>query len=76
MSELFAALKSGGRHDFSYTKEPICPHCGNEFDVMQNEAWELYEEGEHEVQCNTCDENFSVNTHVKFSFSTDEQDED
>jgi hypothetical protein len=42
--------------------------------VDRNEWWKLYEEGEHEVTCPHCDEDFSVSTRVSYSFSTDNQD--
>lgn len=76
----FAALDAAGdamgRLEFFDNKEPVCPHCGHECNVSDNEWWELYEEGEHEVTCPSCDQDFTVSTHVSYSFSTDSQERD
>lgn len=61
--------------DFWGNKSPRCPHCGKECDVSENEWWYLYEEGEHEVSCPYCDEDFTVSTSVSYRFSTDNQEE-
>lgn len=74
MSEKFAALKREGWHGFFATPQPICPHCGTEVDVGGNDLYRLYEEGEHEVSCPHCDDDFVVSTRVSFSFNTDSQD--
>ena len=71
MSAKFAALRPS---DFWGKDQPICPHCGTECDVSDNGWWKLYEEGEHEVSCPSCDEDFTVSTRVSFSFSTDQQE--
>lgn len=78
MSKKLAALKAcrGAleRLEFFGNKSPKCPHCGTESDVSDNEWWKLYEEGEHEVTCPSCDEDFTVSTSVSYSFSTDNQE--
>lgn len=80
MSEKFAALKRARAEDGPYPTDfwandhPKCPHCGAECRVSDNDWWKLYEEGSHEVCCPKCDEDFTVNTRVSFSFSTDEQE--
>jgi len=77
MSDKLAALRRGPRHDFSANKKPMCPHCGVDFDITDNEAWHLYDDNNtHDVQCPSCDNEFMVNSHAQWSFSTDEQDED
>lgn len=79
-TEKFAALKRAREEDGIYPDEywaasaPKCPHCGEVCSVSKNEWWKLYEEGEHEVTCPSCDGDFSVRTSVSYSFSTDEQD--
>ena len=78
----FAALKKAQESDrylpegFWRSDEPKCPHCGGVCAVSENDWWKLYEEGEHEVSCPHCDEDFTVSTHVSHSFSTDEQEDD
>lgn len=63
--------------NFLLMKEPVCPHCGSEYVISEHEAWRMYEEGEHEGTCGTCDRDFTVSTRVEYRFSTDNQpDED
>lgn len=74
-TEKFAALKAGDSLDFWDQKHPKCPHCGHECDVSENDWWRLYEEGEHDVDCPSCDQEFTVSTRVSYSFDTDSQEE-
>lgn len=76
--EALKKAKAGGVVDaLAYwgNKDPKCPHCGAECVVADHEWWKLYEEGEHEVSCPHCDEDFSVSTRVSYTFSTDEQED-
>lgn len=81
MSEKFAALKRAkeiNRHmpdGFWGADNPKCPHCGEVCDISDNDWWKLYEEGEHDVCCPQCDEDFKVSTRVTYSFSTEHQEE-
>ncbi len=70
-----AALKDGHTIDFVRTEDPKCPHCGSVVSVIDNELWQLYEEGEHDIECDYCDLAFTVSTHVTYSFSTDDQED-
>lgn len=76
MSEAFQALRKGDRWDFIYEKNPRCPHCGHVADLSDNEWWHICNEGEHDVECPSCDREYLVSTHVEFTFSTDEQEDD
>lgn len=74
--EKLAALKAAtGVMDFYGNNEPKCPHCGREQPISDNDWYHLYEEGEHEVQCPDCGHDFIVNTLVRYTFSTNEQDD-
>jgi len=79
MTEKFAALKASEHAwlEFGASSKPKCPHCGADFDIADNEAWELYDEvgGPHEVTCPSCDGDFSVSSSASWTFSTDEQDD-
>lgn len=79
MTDKFRALRACAdtleRLEFFARDHPKCPHCGHDCHVSDNEWWRLYEEGEHEVTCPSCDEDFTVSTRVSFSFSTDQQEE-
>ena len=63
------------RLDFFALREPRCPHCGTECEIGRHEWWRPYEEGEHEVTCPFCDNDFTVSTRVSYSFSTDRQED-
>lgn len=81
MSERFKALKADGpaKMDFWSKDQPKCPHCGDDFDIQEREAWNLYDEGDHEVTCANplCGREFTVSVEVTYSFSTcDQPDED
>lgn len=75
MSEPLDALKAGNWLEFSSNKQPKCPHCGEDFDIQDNEAWHLYDDNDtHDVTCPSCDLDFQVNSSASWSFSTDEQE--
>lgn len=71
-----AALEAGNSWDFSRNDYPKCPHCGDGYSIEENESWELYDEGDQEVECPACDMSFTVAVHVSYRFSTDEQEEE
>lgn len=76
MTRRFSALEKGPSYRFSGNSDPKCPHCGEDFNVQENEAWFLYAENEtHEVECPSCDDKFQVNSSASWSFSTDEQED-
>jgi Zn ribbon nucleic-acid-binding protein len=70
------ALKAGDWLEFVANKAPKCPHCGEDFDIRENEAWFLYDEnGPHDVECVRCGNEFQVSSIANWSFSTDEQED-
>lgn len=76
MVEKLAALKAGDSFDFSSNKHPKCPHCGDDFDIQEREAWYLYDEnGSHDVECPRCGNEFQVSSLASWTFSTDEQED-
>ncbi|TCQ78020.1 hypothetical protein EDF68_10894 [Ochrobactrum sp. BH3] len=73
---MFAALEERGWSEFYGNSQPKCPHCGDDYDIREYEAWFLYSDDErHEVDCPSCGEPFSVNSTATWSFSTDEQED-
>jgi len=77
MTEKFKALKEKGWQEFSYNDHPKCPHCAENFDITQNDAWYLFDENEvHEVDCPSCGQMFRVVSSTTWRFSTDEQGDD
>ena len=71
----FEALEAQGWYEFSGNSQPKCPHCGDDFDIADNEAWFLYSDDErHELECPSCGKTFQVSSTATWSFSTDEQE--
>jgi hypothetical protein len=75
---LHTAMRSGDRWDFVHCDSPKCPHCGEDFDISENEAWFVYDlsQDSHELSCPACDNPFHVEVYAKFTFSTDGQEDD
>lgn len=69
------ALNNGNGNEFSFNADPKCPHCGEDFIIQKNEAWNLYSDDDHhDVDCPNCGLEFTVVTHCQYKFSTDEQE--
>ncbi len=62
------------RMEFESADNPKCPHCGHIYDIQANEAWELYEDGDHEAECPSCNLKFEIAVIATYSYSTSEQD--
>jgi DNA-directed RNA polymerase subunit RPC12/RpoP len=41
-----------------------CPHCGHRFDPTNTELHQVYSEGQHEIWCVNCDQDFTVETQI------------
>lgn len=81
MSERLKALNDAKATDclaFWGLHTPKCPHCGTDYDIGAHDAWSLYEEGDHEVECGNllCEREFTVSVMVSYTFSTDDQPDD
>lgn len=77
MTEKLGALKKDGWMEFSHNDSPKCPHCGDDFSINDNEAWELYDDqNTHDVECPRCEHTFTVSSSATWRFSTDEQEYD
>ena len=50
----------------------ICPYCGEalETDAGYPDFLEIYEDGDHELECPECGETFILNTMVSYSWET------
>ena len=76
MTKELDALNAGNRMDFWGNQQPKCPHCGHDYDISRNDAWELYNDDEtHEVDCLNCELAFQVRTITQHTFCTDEQED-
>lgn len=49
-----------------------CPHCSYVMDVAESELFELYEDGDHDINCDDCGKEFTVVTSVSHSFESPE----
>ncbi len=51
----------------------VCPYCGNgmETDLGYEDFPEIYEEGDHEIECPECENTFILNTSVSYSWETE-----
>ena len=47
-----------------------CPACGETMNVMDMECGDLYQDGEHGVCCNSCEQEFEIITNVSYSFKS------
>ena len=65
------AREEGGSTSYWQEDNPRCPHCGETYDVHDNEDWGLYDsqKDEHEISCPNCEKEFTVNVTVSFYFS-------
>jgi hypothetical protein len=73
-------LKNGNDEDYQYEfeSEPICPYCDEEFNISDNEAYELCEESweDREITCDSCHKDFMVSTCVILNYCTRIMDHD
>jgi len=58
--------------EVDHSKMVRCPYCKCKIDVHENELYNLYEEGEHEINCMRCNGTFEVSTSVSYSFKSPE----
>ena len=59
--------------ELSHDKMVRCPACGHSWKVGDNDDYDLYEDGEHEVSCSNCNHDFQVTTHVSYRFESPER---
>lgn len=50
----------------------ICPYCGNAYDnkYCYEDFPEIYQEGDHEIDCDECGKTFILETMVSYSYET------
>lgn len=68
-NELKRRIASGEVDSTDCESEIFCPYCGQIYEI--DDAYELYEEGDHEVYCGNCDKNFRVTTNVSYHYDTE-----
>ena len=72
------AKASGTDHTFNWTNDPLCPHCGEEHNVSENESLELYDRTSavEVIKCVKCNLSFKVTLHSVIQYSTGDQEDD
>jgi hypothetical protein len=58
--------------EVSHNDRVRCPKCRHVMNVSDSELWDLYEEGDHDITCRSCDHDFEVNTSVSYTFNSPE----
>lgn len=77
MNQKYKALREGNWLDFFQEDNPICPHCGTEVSIHDNELWELYNpDKDHVITCGDCGGKFTVEVEATYTFSTHNQEDD
>ncbi len=66
------SIKSGDPSPDTYSTDyVICPHCGAAYEQLSyDETSEMYDEGEHEVECYECGKTFLLHTYVSYAWET------
>lgn len=64
-----AERKASFSGDTEYTDDIICPFCGEKHE-QDSETRAFYEDGSHDFDCGYCNEKFTVETSISYSYST------
>jgi DNA-directed RNA polymerase subunit RPC12/RpoP len=63
----------GGTEEAIHPSLVRCPKCGETWNPVEGENFELFSDGEHDVSCHECGHDFIVSTRVSFSFTSPER---
>jgi len=47
-----------------------CPTCSHQQEIDTYDDYSVYEEGEHEVMCNNCEEEYTISTSITYTFKS------
>lgn len=66
------SIKAGDPNPDTFSTDyMICPCCGAAYEQLSyDETQEMYDEGEHEVECYECGEIFKLCTNISYSWET------
>lgn len=62
--------------ELDHSKFIRCPKCGKSWNPYDSEDFQVYESGNHDVQCDDCGHDFEVETSVSYSFTSPEMNVD
>ena len=61
---------------FSHDEYVRCPHCLHFWRPRDHETYAVFEDGEHDIYCHQCDKEFTVSTHISFSWTSLTKDDE
>lgn len=64
---------NGEKEIDTFSDHIICPYCGNGLSGY-DDLPELYESGDHELECNECGKTFVLNTMISYFYETRKTD--
>lgn len=47
-----------------------CPDCGCQHDMQDGDSYDYFEDGDHIMNCQACDYEFTITTSVSFNFTS------
>ena len=62
-----------GTEETEHRSRIRCSHCGHVQEAVGADDYERYAEGEHSVTCAECNEDFEIQTHVRYTFVSPER---
>lgn len=70
--EFYEEAEEDEEFDTSSTEFVICPHCGYAIptDLGYEDFPEIYEEGEHELDCPECEKKLILETQISYFYET------
>lgn len=78
LKEIQKAIRNGEDPGTCSSDYVICPYCGTgiETNYGYEDFPELYEEGEHEIDCPECEKTFIMETSISYYYETRKVEED
>lgn len=61
---------TSGEKEITHPKFLRCPECEHAWNPVDEDHFNVFQEGEHQVCCNICDTTFEVSTRISFSFTS------
>lgn len=70
--EIVEQITSGEITETYCESEIFCPCCGYIYEI--DDEYDLYCEGDHELECPECERDFVVTTNVSYSYDTKQRE--
>lgn len=78
LKQIQSDIQSGKENVDTFSSDyVICPYCGyaHPTDYGYEDFPELYEDGEHSIECFNCEKTFVLTTMVSYSWKTEKENE-